>query len=120
VLSQRLSLGVLSLASRTSLSFTPSIIETFRQLPSQAYLSTPYPSKHFFSTSRPRTLKTTKPSLPVKSPAKLSTITMATELKKEIIKEGNKTDKPQNGDTVTMEYTGWLFEDGKEKNRGKQ
>ncbi|KPI43126.1 uncharacterized protein AB675_2172 [Cyphellophora attinorum] len=45
---------------------------------------------------------------------------MATELKKEIIKEGNKTDKPQNGDTVTMEYTGWLFEEGEEKNRGKQ
>jgi FK506-binding protein 1 len=43
---------------------------------------------------------------------------MATELKKEIIKEGNKTDKPQNGDTVTMEYTGWLFEEGKDKNRG--
>lgn len=45
---------------------------------------------------------------------------MATELKKETIKQGNGTDKPQNGDTVTMEYTGWLFDSSADKNRGKQ
>ena len=36
---------------------------------------------------------------------------------KQVIKQGNGVDKPKNGDNVTMEYTGWLEENG---SKGKQ
>ena len=36
---------------------------------------------------------------------------------KQIIKKGDGKTYPQNGDNVTMEYTGWLSENG---NKGKQ
>jgi FK506-binding protein 1 len=36
---------------------------------------------------------------------------------KQIIKQGDGQTYPKNGDNVTMEYTGWLEENGK---KGKQ
>jgi FK506-binding protein 1 len=39
---------------------------------------------------------------------------------KHVIKSGNGVDRPQNGDTVTMEYTGWLFDESKESKKGNQ
>jgi len=41
---------------------------------------------------------------------------------KKILKEGNGTDKPKNGDNVTMEYTGWLYDQKQASNdyKGKQ
>ena len=36
---------------------------------------------------------------------------------KQIIKHGDGVTKPKNGDNVTMEYTGWLEENG---SKGKQ
>lgn len=36
---------------------------------------------------------------------------------KQIIKQGDGSTRPQKGDNVTMEYTGWLEENGK---KGKQ
>jgi FK506-binding protein 1 len=36
---------------------------------------------------------------------------------KQIIKKGDGKTYPRNGDKVTMEYTGWLEENGK---KGKQ
>ncbi|KAG9692770.1 FKBP peptidyl-prolyl cis-trans isomerase, partial [Aureobasidium melanogenum] len=36
---------------------------------------------------------------------------------KQIIKQGDGVNKPKNGDNVTMEYTGWLEENGA---KGKQ
>lgn len=44
---------------------------------------------------------------------------MPETLQKETIREGNGTDKPQAGDTVTMDYTGWLYEKNQPDNRGK-
>ncbi|KAF2152032.1 FKBP-type peptidyl-prolyl cis-trans isomerase [Myriangium duriaei CBS 260.36] len=41
-------------------------------------------------------------------------------VEKTIIKQGNGTDKPKNGDQVAMEYTGWLFQDGAKDNKGNQ
>lgn len=58
-------------------------------------------------------------------------------LQKELLKEGDGKTYPKKGDNVTMEfvvplpcletifsricrYTGWLYESGKDKNRGKQ
>lgn len=43
-------------------------------------------------------------------------------LQKKLVKEGNKTDYPKAGDTVTMEYTGWLYDAGASSNqyRGQQ
>jgi len=29
---------------------------------------------------------------------------------KKVLKAGNGVDKPKPGDTVTMEYTGWLYD----------
>lgn len=43
---------------------------------------------------------------------------MADKLDKKIVSEGNKTDFPKNGDTVTIEYTGWLHDPKAENNRG--
>jgi FK506-binding protein 1 len=31
-------------------------------------------------------------------------------VEKKVLKTGNGTDKPKAGDTVTMEYTGWLYD----------
>ncbi|KAF2746355.1 peptidyl-prolyl cis-trans isomerase [Sporormia fimetaria CBS 119925] len=39
---------------------------------------------------------------------------------KEVLKGGNGTDIPKKGDTVSMEYTGWLYEEGKDDKKGKQ
>jgi len=36
------------------------------------------------------------------------------------ISPGNGADKPHKGDTVSMEYTGWLYDDHAAQNRGKQ
>jgi FK506-binding protein 1 len=36
---------------------------------------------------------------------------------KQIIKQGDGSTYPKNGDNVTMEYTGWISEGGK---KGKQ
>jgi FK506-binding protein 1 len=44
---------------------------------------------------------------------------MPETLQKEVIVEGNGTDKPKAGDTVTMDYTGWLYEANQPRNRGK-
>lgn len=41
-------------------------------------------------------------------------------VEKTLISEGNGTDKPKKGDTVTMEYTGWLYDTSKPENKGKQ
>ena len=41
-------------------------------------------------------------------------------LQKDLISEGNKKDYPQRGDEVTIEYTGWLYDNNAPKNRGKQ
>jgi FK506-binding protein 1 len=43
---------------------------------------------------------------------------MSDTLQKETIRDGNGIDKPQAGDTVTMDYTGWLYEKGQADNRG--
>ncbi|KAK5088134.1 hypothetical protein LTR05_002351 [Lithohypha guttulata] len=45
---------------------------------------------------------------------------MASELKKDTIKNGDGSTYPKKGDNVTMEYTGWLYDDNAPKNRGKQ
>jgi len=39
---------------------------------------------------------------------------------KQIITEGNGKDFPQQGDQVSMEYTGWLFDTSKPDNKGNQ
>jgi FK506-binding protein 1 len=31
-------------------------------------------------------------------------------VEKTVIREGNGQDRPRRGDTVTMEYTGWLYD----------
>jgi len=41
-------------------------------------------------------------------------------VEKTVIKEGNGSDKPRKGDTVTMEYTGWLYEPDKPENKGNK
>jgi FK506-binding protein 1 len=41
-------------------------------------------------------------------------------LQKKLVKEGNKSDYPKTGDTVTMEYTGWLFDPSAPDNRGNK
>lgn len=39
---------------------------------------------------------------------------------KTVIKQGNGVDKPKSGDTITMEYTGWLHDSSAANNKGKQ
>jgi hypothetical protein len=41
---------------------------------------------------------------------------------KQLIREGNGVDKPQKGDEVTIEYTGWLYDASQAGNqyRGKE
>jgi len=41
-------------------------------------------------------------------------------VEKTLISPGNGADKPNKGDQVTMEYTGWLYEPSAAENRGKQ
>ena len=41
-------------------------------------------------------------------------------VEKTLISEGDGTTKPQKGDTVSMEYTGWLHDTSKPDNKGKQ
>ena len=41
-------------------------------------------------------------------------------VQKTSLSPGNGADFPQSGDTVTMEYTGWLFDASAPQNRGKQ
>lgn len=45
---------------------------------------------------------------------------MADTLRKEIITEGNGADKPKAGDIVTMNYTGWLYQEDQPGKRGKE
>jgi hypothetical protein len=47
---------------------------------------------------------------------------MATTFTKEVLAQGKSTDKPKDGDTVGMQYTGWLYEESKADNdfKGKQ
>ena len=39
---------------------------------------------------------------------------------KTVLREGNGSDRPQIGDKVTMEYTGWLYDPSQPENKGKQ
>ena len=39
-------------------------------------------------------------------------------VEKTVISQGNGSDTPRKGDTVTMEYTGWLYEPSKPENKG--
>jgi hypothetical protein len=39
---------------------------------------------------------------------------------KELLKEGNGTDRPQKGDNILMEYTGWLSDPASSNGRGKE
>jgi len=41
-------------------------------------------------------------------------------VEKKVISEGNGTDIPKKGDTVTMEYTGWLYDTSKPENKGNK
>lgn len=47
---------------------------------------------------------------------------MATQLEKRVITPGNGTDYPKQGDTVTMDYTGWLYDPAQAANdyKGRQ
>ena len=39
-------------------------------------------------------------------------------VEKKVKQEGNGQDFPKKGDTVTMEYTGWLYDPSKPENKG--
>jgi FK506-binding protein 1 len=39
-------------------------------------------------------------------------------VEKVILKEGNGVDTPKKGDTVKMEYTGWLYDPSKPDKKG--
>ena len=41
-------------------------------------------------------------------------------VEKKMIKQGDGSTKAQAGQTVTMEYTGWLFDQSKPDFKGKQ
>jgi FK506-binding protein 1 len=43
-------------------------------------------------------------------------------VEKKVLKPGNGVDRPKKGDTVTMEYTGWLqdLSQAANDNKGKQ
>lgn len=41
-------------------------------------------------------------------------------VEKTVISQGNGSDTPRKGDTVTMEYTGWLYEPSKPENKGNK
>lgn len=44
---------------------------------------------------------------------------MSESLQKEVIREGNGIQKPKVGENVTIEYTGWLYDDNQPDKRGK-
>lgn len=39
---------------------------------------------------------------------------------KQVLKQGNGSDKPKAGDNVSMVYTGWLEDTSKSDNKGMQ
>lgn len=39
---------------------------------------------------------------------------------KHVLREGNKTDYPKPGDTVSIEYTGYLYDETRDNKKGKQ
>ena len=41
-------------------------------------------------------------------------------VEKKLISPGNGSDRAKSGDTVTMEYTGWVFDTSAANNKGKQ
>jgi FK506-binding protein 1 len=41
-------------------------------------------------------------------------------VEKTVVSQGNGQDTPRKGDTVTMEYTGWLYDTSKPENKGKK
>lgn len=43
---------------------------------------------------------------------------MAEQLQKQTLVTGNGTDYPKRGDRVTIQYTGWLYQQGAPNNRG--
>ena len=45
---------------------------------------------------------------------------MAQSFSRHVEKQGNGQDYPKKGDTVTIEYTGWLYDQSANQNRGKQ
>ncbi|KAI1628187.1 peptidylprolyl isomerase [Exophiala viscosa] len=47
---------------------------------------------------------------------------MASKLEKRVITPGNGSDFPKRGDTVTMDYTGWLYDPAQAANdyKGRQ
>lgn len=45
---------------------------------------------------------------------------MSQTLQKDVITSGNGVDKPQEGDEVTIKYTGWLYDASQPANRGVQ
>ena len=47
---------------------------------------------------------------------------MSQGLQKQLIRSGNGVDKPQKGDEVTIQYTGWLYDASQAANhyRGKE
>lgn len=75
----------------------------------------------------PRTLLRTTPTLNRITPnhrfptpiSRFSSTPHTMGVQKTILVEGNGP-SPQNGDTVTMLYTGWLKEAGKKDSKGKQ
>ena len=42
---------------------------------------------------------------------------MSQSIEKKLIRKGNEMDKPQKGDKVTVEYTGWLYDAGQAANQ---
>jgi FKBP-type peptidyl-prolyl cis-trans isomerase len=44
---------------------------------------------------------------------------MADTFRKDLVEAGNGSVKPQKGDTVTMHYTGWLYDANKPDKRGE-
>ncbi|KAI9828471.1 MAG: FK506 binding protein proline rotamase rapamycin-binding protein [Phylliscum demangeonii] len=39
---------------------------------------------------------------------------------KHVLREGNHSDRPRKGDSVTIEYTGYLYDGAKDNKKGKQ
>ena len=77
------------------------------------YLLTPL----FHSFPQPFVSKTREAPSPSQQPDTESIIMGVT---KETITPGNGVDRPKQGDTITMEYTGNLYDDGASNQKGKQ